>query len=321
MSAASWVQVSASCFASRSRAVRSGFPLAAEHQGRSRSLDGRFNSSAGGLGSRRRPRHLLAARSRPRGHVHPGATSLDRGGPARCRVETRPGPACRPDRVPHGRGGFAGRLQRVFRVPTGSGGDQPSLRPRLGSVPLDPGTQLPRRWIPRILDGRRTSRDAGLAGLRGGVNAGLRSGRRSSMPGERVLRRPPVQAHQVPGDPRRSTRLRAGGRHRSLRRRHRQLAMAATHRRLRVLPGLRVAAGRAGRSLAGQRALRAGALPRGVGGGARRRRLRNGHRLSRWHLTLRPPRHGGEPVRARISAPRREEPGAYRGDRDSGSRG
>ena len=77
--------------------------------------------------------------------------------------------------------------------------------------------------------------------------------------------RPEVLRDRAARDPGRAPRLRAGRRHRQLRRRDRQLALAAPHRRLVLLPRLRRQGRQAGDLLEGQRALQAGPLPAGAG--------------------------------------------------------
>ena len=176
-------------------------------------------------------------------------------------------------------------------------------------LPAPPGTRV---YVAvnaeDVTEGRRRSRSRtcaprplpGDGGPTQGRDEGMRVRPGPSVPGDELLRRSAIQADQVPRNPRRAPRVRTGGRHRPLRRRHRQLALAEAHGRLRLLPCVRLAGWRTRGPLAGQRPLRAGALPRGIGRRDRRRRLRDGDGLSRRHLALRPPCHRGEPVRAGV---------------------
>ena len=184
------------------------------------------------------------------------------------------------------RGGLARRLHGVVRVARGAGRHQPPLRAGRAPAQLDPGGQprrerLPREDARRRALGRPHAARHGRAGVHG-RHREMRDGldeindpgarkdeveKRQEAAGRRVregspgtalrraqlLRRRGVAADREPRDPRRAPGLRPAPRDRQLRRRDRQLGVAAPHRRLLVLPRVRRQGRQAGRLLAGQR--------------------------------------------------------------------
>ena len=117
---------------------------------------------------------------------------------------------------------------------------------------------------------------------RQGEDGRVREGRPALL-GRAVLRGPQVVRARPDGDPGRAARLRAAGRHRKLRRRDGQLAVAPPHGRLVLLPRLRLE-GREGRAvLEGERPVQAEALAQGLAGGREPRRPRLRGRLSGAH--------------------------------------
>ncbi len=114
----------------------------------------------------------------------------------------------------------------------------------------------------------------------------MRKRQRSSLPRAEFLRRADLQPRQAARDPRRAAGLRAARIDRRVRRRHRQLDVAAAHRRLLVPAGLRRSRRKSRRFLRRQRSVRAEALPAGVTRRRRRGRLRDGRRLPRAHQPL-----------------------------------
>ena len=115
---------------------------------------------------------------------------------------------------------------------------------------------------------------------RQGEDGRVREGRPALL-GRAVLRGAQVVRARPDGDPGRAARLRAAGRHRQLRRRDGQLAVAPPHGRLVLLPRLRLE-GRQGRAvLEGQRPLQAEALAQGLARGREPGRPRLRRRATR----------------------------------------
>ena len=260
---------------------------------------------------RGRPRRRRFAPRRRRGHVDAAADPRPRPEAEGDGIRGRPCGVRRPHRPAHGRDRVARRLHGVLRLARGPDRHQPPLRAGVAPVQLDPaeepaGGRLPREdprggalersRLPRLRhrlrqggDGRDHRQDRREArrpqalrprrAARQGAGGGLRGGW-ASLLGERLLRRPEVLRDRAARDPGRAPRLRPGRRHRQLRRRDGQLALAAAHRRLVLLPRLRGEGRQAGELLEGQRALRAGALPARPG----RRRRRKGTSSS-WSAT------------------------------------
>ena len=294
-----------------------------------------------GRARRRRP-----APRRRRGDVDAAADPRPRPEAEGHGLPGRPRGLRRPHRPAHGRDRVPRRLHGVLRLARGPDRHQPPLRAGVAPVQLDPaeepaGGRLPREdarggalerpGLPRVRhrlrqggDRRDHRQDRPQArrpqalrprrAARQGAGGGVRGGRPSLL-GERLLRRPEVLRDRPARDPGRAPRLRPGRRHRQLRGRDRQLALAAAHRRLVLLPRLRGEGRQAGELLEGQRALQARALAAGAARGREGRRPRLRGRLPRPHAAP-PDLRGGEgDDRVELPAVHQERGGA---DRDPG---
>ena len=150
----------------------------------------------------------------------------------------------------------------------------------------EPGGEAPRRRL--RAPGRAPQPHAGRR---------LREAGRAALQRRAVLRGLALPRGHPDGDPRRAARLRAGRRDRQLRRRDRQLDVAAPHRRLRLPARLRRPGRQARRLRQGERPLSSAALHedgdrRGEGG-----RLRLDRRLPGTHLPLSHSRRGRDGAR------------------------
>jgi hypothetical protein len=240
---------------------------------------------------------------------------------------------------------------------------QPPLRAERAAGELDAGEQPRREGVPREVADRRVARRPGGAGLRragvhrcqrqdprrprgdqgsGGAQGGAGEAGQASPRGVRerttvdplqrgvVLPRRHVRVDRGARDPRRPAGLRAGALRRELRRRGRQLAVAAPHRRLLVLSRVRRQGRQARGALRRQRAVQAGASPAGLGSRRRGARLRDDRGLPRTHHAHQDRARGQ--ARRRVGVPelhrvreaalrdRGGQPQVARPDRDQGRR-
>ena len=215
---------------------------------------------------------------------------------ADARLHRRPQGVRRSHRPTDGRHRVARRLHRVVRLAGRADRDQPPLRDRRPPVQLDAAAEPADRGLPREDARRGAVERPRVAGVRDDV--GGRSDRSHHRRPGRQRHRPPAQRHDRPagqgargrlregrppvqrhlllrraqvlrdraaGNPRRPAGLRAGRGHRRVRRRNRQLAVAAPHRRLELPPRLRRQGRQAGRLRQGQRPVQAEALAEGLG--------------------------------------------------------
>ena len=288
---------------------------------RGRLSPGDFRASSLACRSRNPRPHLV--RPRRRRHVAACPTAGHCRHAAAARPEAGPEDADRPYRLPDGRDRQPGRLHRLVRLARRLGGEQPPLRLRRAAAELHGGKQPDRAGLPGEDPGRRTFRRPVLAHLRHRGNprrhegdhrqAQRRDERRRALQGDRVgdqgtgqglrERRLPLRRLHLPrrlqlptdqaaGDQGRAPGLRAAGIDRQVRRRHRQLDVAAPHRRLRLPARLRLEGRQVGRLLQGQRAVPAEACAQGEPARRGSGRLRDGGRLSGPHQPLSPRRRG-----------------------------
>jgi hypothetical protein len=130
------------------------------------------------------------------------------------------------------------------------------------------------------------ARTKALEDLREATGRRLRSRRRLALPPVQLHGGQYLSAVQEHRDQGRAPGLCAAARRRQLRRRGRQLDVAAPHRRLQLLPRLRGQRRQAGRVQQGQRAVQAEALAEDRRPAAARGRLRDGRRLPGQHQSL-----------------------------------
>ena len=147
----------------------------------------------------------------------------------------------------------------------------------------------------------------------------MRAGRGLSLPGRQLLRWRAVQADQAARSARCAAGLCAGGFDRQIRRRHRQLAVAAPHRRFRLLPRLCRPRRFRGGLCRGERPLPARASSQGQRGRLEGRRFRDGCGLSRVDPALCHAGRGREHLRLAISHLRDSAQRMDRHDRSGGS--
>ena len=261
------------------------------------------------------PGGTAGRRIRRRRHVDARAAAADRRAAARGRLCRRSGRTGRPGLGPARCGGARRRRHRRLRLRRRPGPDQPPRRLRRDPVQQHRPAQPDRGRLHRRRPRRRAAGQSGLPGAghggfrpghRPGAGAGarharprlLRRGRCGQQAHRRRMRaraRDPlqrgqhVQRHRFLQDPpagaaRPAPGLRAAAQHRQLRRRDRQLHVAAPHRRLHPAACLRRPRRQAGRLCARQRALPAPLAPAGGQRRAARRRLRHARRLPGHHL-------------------------------------